>query len=138
MSEVFVDTSALYALLVADDANHPRARRAFDSLAAREAALTSTSYVLVETYALLGRRVGLEAVSAFRNDVAPLLEIEWVGPALHDDGLDLLIERGVGGLSLVDAVSFRVMRDRRLTDAFAYDRDFVAEGFSLVDGGPDR
>lgn len=50
MSRVFVDTLANLALLVATDAVHPAANREFARLAACEAALLTTSCVLVETY----------------------------------------------------------------------------------------
>jgi predicted nucleic acid-binding protein len=36
--------------------------------------------------------------------------------------------------SFVDATSFRVMRDRRLHEALAFDRDFAAAGFVEVRG----
>jgi predicted nucleic acid-binding protein len=35
-------------------------------------------------------------------------------------------------LSLVDAVSFVVMRQRRIAEAFAFDPHFEEENFSLV------
>jgi predicted nucleic acid-binding protein len=35
-------------------------------------------------------------------------------------------------LAFVDATSFRVMHDRRLREAFAFDHDFVAAGFVEV------
>lgn len=53
---VFVDTSALYALLDEDDANHARAAKAFAELQGSE--LTTHAYVLVETLALVSRRLG--------------------------------------------------------------------------------
>jgi predicted nucleic acid-binding protein len=75
MNEVLVDTSAFLALLVSDDRRHREARRAFEKLAAAAAALRSSSYVLVETYALLQRRFGFAAVEAMRSDIAPLITI---------------------------------------------------------------
>ena len=132
MSRVFVDTSALLALLNPDDSNHRRARVAFDRLAAMSAALTTTSYVLVETYALVGRRLGAEAVRAFRDSFAPLLEVIWVDESLHEAGLDLLTTRKSGRLSLVDTVSFVVIRERALDRVFAYDDDFRRERFDLL------
>ena len=62
MNAVFADTSALLALLDAKDRNHARAERAFATLRSRRASLVSTSFVLVETYALVGQRLGLDAV----------------------------------------------------------------------------
>lgn len=38
--------------------------------------------------------------------------------------------------SFVDATSFRVMRDRRLREALAFDQDFAAAGFVEVLGLP--
>lgn len=132
MNPVFADTSGLLALLNASDENHARAARAFGSLRARQAPLLSTSYVLVETYALLGRRFGRGAVHSFRVDFAPLLQIVWVDDALHNAGLDLLAEKRKRWLSLVDAVSFVAMQQRDLAEAFAFDRHFEEEGFVLV------
>lgn len=133
MSRVFLDTSAAFALLVASDNNHSHAVAAFRALQGRSATLVTTAYVLVETYALLGRRVGLEAVKAFHDDFEPLFETVWVDRELHDRGLALLIERGREDLSLVDAVSFLAIRRRGVEAVFAYDRHFEQEGFELLE-----
>ena len=132
MSAVFVDTSALLALLVPTDTAHPRARRAFAQLAAEEAPLLTCSYTLVETYALVGRRLGKPAVAAVRADFAPLLEVVWIGADEHDRGLDVLQESRSTTLSLVDAVSFVVARDRHIERVFAFDRHFTDAGFTAV------
>jgi predicted nucleic acid-binding protein len=132
VTPVFADTSALLALLNAQDVNYPAAERAFCSLRARRAGLITTSYVLVETYGLLGRRLGLEAVRAFREEFSPLIEVVWVDETLHQAGLDLVLSRRKRGLSLADAVSFVVMRQRNLEEAFAFDPDFQQEGFLAV------
>lgn len=131
MSRVFVDTSAAYALFDAGDSSHARARRAFGLLRAREALLVTTSYVLVETCALMTRRLGLAALRDFRENFAPLLEVNWVDAAVHEAALDLLFERHKSHLSLVDAASFVVMRRERIDEAFAFDRHFEQEGFSF-------
>lgn len=133
MNAVFADTSGLLALLNASDEYHARAERAFEHLRVRRAPLVSTSYVLVETYALVRGRLGLEAVKSFRTDFAPLVDITWVDATLHDAGLDLLVDRRKRQLSLVDAVSFVVMRQHDVAEAFAFDPHFEQEGFSLVD-----
>ncbi len=132
MSQTFVDTSAIFGLLVPTDTVHRRARRAFETLRTRAAPLLTTSYVLVETYALLGRRMGRDSVVRFREEFEPLLEIIWVDRRLHDSGLDLLVQRESKGLSLVDAVSFVVMREHHLDEALAFDRHFEREGFKLL------
>ena len=132
MTLVYADTSGLLALLNASDEYHGRAKRAFAGLREQQASLIATSFVLVETYALLGRRLGLDAVREFRADFAPLLDVVWVDRALHEAGLDLMLERGRRQISLVDAVSFVVMRQKNLASALAFDAHFEEEGFSLV------
>ncbi len=132
MSTVFVDTSGVYALLVASDAFHGRARAAFEALRKEDARLVTTSYVLVESYALLGRRIGVDAVRRFRVDVAPLMEVIWVDRALHEDALDSLIARGATDVSLVDAVSFAAMRAGSVDRALTFDAHFADEGFETL------
>lgn len=132
MSRVFADTSALYALLDAGDVYHAKARRGFGRLREREALLATTSYVLVETCALVSRRLGLAALRTFHEELAPLLEVAWVDATVHEAALDLLFQRRRSTLSLVDAASFVVMRRDGIDEAFAFDRHFEEERFSVV------
>jgi len=132
VSTVLVDTSAVLALLVPTDAHHQRAQRAFKKLAADEARLMTTSYTLVECYALIGRRLGLDALTRFRADFAPLLEVVWIGSDEHERGLDLLEASHSAKLSLVDAVSFVVARDHDVERVFAFDPHFTKAGFASV------
>ena len=133
MRAVFVDTSAVYALLVSSDVRHEAARRSFARLSSSATPLLTTSYVLIETTALLGRRVGLDAVRRFHEDLVPLLEVVWVDDTLHYTGLGRLLEGQLQDLSLVDAVSFVVMRNQGMEDAFAFDRHYEDEGFAQID-----
>jgi predicted nucleic acid-binding protein len=132
VSRVFVDTSAILALVNPNDEHHRQARKGFESLSTRKAGLVTSSYVLLETYSLLARRMGLAAMQAFRGDFAPLLEVAWVDEKVHDAALDLLVERRKRGLSLVDTTSFVVMRNARLDEVFCIDPDFEDEGFLIV------
>jgi predicted nucleic acid-binding protein len=132
LRRVFADTSALYALLVASDNNHATAAEVFRRLILEQSQLIASSYVLVESSALLGRRVGLPGVAAFRTELVPVLEVIWIDAELHERALDLLLARGNRELSLVDAVSFLVMRQQRIEDVFAYDEHFAAEGFVVL------
>lgn len=132
MNAVFGDTSAFLALLNTADENHQPAAHAFAALRTRKAPIVSTSYVLVETYALIGRRLGIDAVRSFRTEFAPLIDVIWIDETLHNAGLDLLLDRRRRLLSLVDAVSFVTMRHADIAEAFAFDPHFEQEGFSAV------
>jgi uncharacterized protein len=129
MDWTFLDTSAVLAFFVSADKYHQEAKRLFAYFMPQPGRLLTTSYVLNETYALLGRRAGLTAVRAFRKDFEPYLDIVWVDALLHSKGLDLLLERSVRRLSLVDTVSFLVIQDLEISDVLAFDGHFDDEGF---------
>ena len=61
---VFADTSGLYALLFESEESHADVVRVFRDALTGGRPLWTTSYVLVETIALLQSRVGLEPVRA--------------------------------------------------------------------------
>lgn len=127
---VFVDTSALVAVLHAGDENHTRAARSFRALLESDEELVTTSYVLVETVALLQHRFGLAAVRGFQDAVVPVLGVVWVDAELHAEGAAALLTAGRRELSLVDCVSFACMRRQGLTRAFHFDRHFRDQGFA--------
>ncbi len=129
---VFVDTSALLAVLDGGDAEHAPARDAWQTLLERDEPLVTTSYVLVETFALVQSRLGMEAVRALAGDVVPVLRVHWVGESEHRLGVTALVAAGRRHLSLVDCVSFATMRELRLETAFAFDRDFTEQGFRTL------
>ncbi len=125
MNRVFIDTSAVLALLVAGDKNHAEAVEKFDKLKSEKRLLVCNSYILLETYALIGRRIGPKAVTAFRNHFAPLLLVTWTDEALHEAGLDLLSKEPIRELSLVDAVSFVQMEQQNIKSVFSFDKHFL-------------
>ena len=125
-----MDTSALLAVLNSGDENHARASRSFRSLLEADEPLVTTSYVLVETVALLQHRFGLGAVRGFQDAVAPVLTVEWVDAELHAEGTAALLTANRRELSLVDCVSFACMRRQGLTRAFHFDRQFRDQGFA--------
>ena len=128
----FIDTSALLAVLDGNDQHHSRARAIWEELVAGEAGLVCTSYVLVETFALLQSRLGIAAVRTFQDDVVPLLNIEWLEVQHHQRSVAALLVAGRRQLSLVDCASFDTMRTLGLTTAFTFDRHFAEQGFRCV------
>jgi predicted nucleic acid-binding protein len=129
---VFIDTSAFFAVLDADDANHAAAGRIWKDLIERREELVCSNYILIECFALLQRRLGLEAARVFQTDVVGVLQIRWVDEPLHAAGVSALLTAGRRQLSLVDCVSFELMRRLGLTRAFAFDQDFVDQDFTCL------
>ena len=129
---IFVDTSAFYAIVDDRDPNHDRARSALGSLVGADAPLTTHEYVVVETTALVQRRLGLAALRRFVDDLLPLVEITWVDETLHGEAREALLAAGRRNVSLVDWTSFLVMRRLGVRRAFTFDPDFGVEGFEVL------
>lgn len=129
---IFVDTSGLFAVLDADDSNHSRAEQQWSHLLSGGEQMVSTNYVLVETFALVQRRLGMEAVKSLHDDIMPILTIEWIGALQHAAAVIDLLTTANRQISLVDWVSFGAMKRLRLTRAFAFDEDFRVQGFETI------
>lgn len=129
---VFVDTSALYALLVRTEEGHSEISTAFASLLDLNRRLVTSNYVMVETAALLQRRFGLAAVHDLQSRIVPLLTIRWIGEVQHRRAMERLLRTDRRRLSLVDCSSFVIMDADGIAEALALDRDFEAAGYRVV------
>lgn len=129
---LFVDTSGLYALLVATEAEHVLVAGAFRAAAEKGRRLATTNYVLAETSALLQSRIGIAPVRDLHQRLLPLLSVVWVTQELHRRGAERLFRIDRRRVSLVDAISFSVMEEEGLMDVLGVDSDFTAQGFRLV------
>lgn len=128
---IFVDTSALYALLDADQDQHAAAADVLPRLLASDQLVTH-NYVVVEATALTQRRLGLPAVRALHDDLLGPITVTWVEADVHAAALGALLTTARRGLSLVDLVSFETIRRLGCDTAFAFDAGFSAQGFRVV------
>jgi len=103
---VFVDTSALYALLDRDDAHHREAAQVFAGLLRRRVPLHTHAYEVVESLALAQRRLGMEAARALVHDLLGVVRVAPVDEALHQAALTATLASGRRDVSLVDWASF--------------------------------
>ncbi len=128
----FVDTSAFLALLVAEDRNHGAAAEWFRSAALHHETLITHSYVVVESIALIHRRLGPALTRAFIEDLLPVCELRFIDEPLHARATSAFVAALGRRPSFVDRVSFEVMRREGIRRAFAFDLDFPREGFETV------
>jgi uncharacterized protein len=128
---IFIDTSAFYALLDRDDENHQKAKRAWTGMLHGENTLVTSNYVLVETFALLQHRLGIEALRGFQDAIVPFVNVEFVNPEIHRSGVSALLSASRRNLSLVDCVSFEVMRTLEIKTVFVFDLHFEEQGFMI-------
>jgi predicted nucleic acid-binding protein len=129
---IFVDTSAILAVLDAGDTNHTQAKAVWERTLGAGEELVSHNYILVETSAVIQRRLGLEAVCVFERDIVPVLRLVWVTREVHETAASAHLLAARRTLSLVDCVSFEIMRRTGIRSAFVFDRHFQEYGYELI------
>jgi predicted nucleic acid-binding protein len=130
---IFLDTSAISAWADTADPNNRKALRALQAILDAGEALLTHNYVLVESMGLLQARLGVSAAIKLAKD-STAFAIEWVDDDLHAAGVRELERSKKRHVSLVDHISFLVMRRRDVTTAFAFDTDFRSPGFQFLEG----
>ena len=129
----FLDTSAIYALADRADPRHEAAGACLRDLLARQEVLLTHNYVLLESMALVQARLGHAAAVKLAQS-RHAFRIAWVDEIIHAGAEKDLEASGRRHVSLVDQVSFHVMRQHHVTDAFAFDPDFSRHGFRAIPG----
>src|SRR4030095_1404302 len=108
---VFVDTSAIVALLSATDDHHTEAVEAWTGLVEEHGPLVRTGLVLAEAVVVARVRGGFAlSVQVGERRLAEPFEIVWSDRTLFDEAWKLYRRYRDHVLSLCDCVSFAVMR----------------------------
>lgn len=131
MKNIFVDTSAWYALVDADDSDH-LAAVAFHT--GNKIPLVTTNVVFSETLTLVRYRIGIEAAVTFgqRLKSSSFIRIVVVTPADEELGWEIFGKYRDQDFSFADCTSFAVMQRMKLGTAFTFDRHFKVMKFTVV------
>jgi len=134
----FADTGWWVAWALPGDARHHDALRMLAALGRSEQVLTS-NLVAGETWTFLRRKDSHRTAVAFLDRIDTLIRagrlvMHRVTEGQETAAWEWLRKHDERVFSYVDATSFRVMRDRRLHEALAFDQDFAAAGFVEVRG----
>ena len=128
----FVDTSTFFAILDADDQNHLTANQTWEELVTQDEVLICTNYIIVESFALVQHRLGMDAVRTLQEDILPLVNVEWMDSQTHNSSVMALLVADRRRLSLVDCASFVTMRRLALSTVFTFDHHFEELGFEVI------
>lgn len=133
-ADVFVDTAGFLALWDAKDEHHGRAVRLQVELAGRRRRFLTTDYVADETATLLLIRHGHMAAADFLDTLtaSEALRLEWVGPERFDAASSFFRRHTDKEWSFTDCVSFTLMREMNVSDAFTTDHHFAEAGFNVL------
>jgi uncharacterized protein len=131
MKPVFADTSYYLALVNPIDPQHQRAVDLAENLLGR---VFVTEFVLAELGNSLSkasdRRVFLDLLEDLRTDDATT--IVPASERLFQHGIELFASRPDKEWSVVDCISFVVMKQHRLQEALTIDRHFAQAGYRAL------
>lgn len=132
---LFVDTTAIYAGIAADDEFHEAAVRDWMRLFEQRETLLTHSLVEVEAVTLLQARIGIGAVQAMSDALLPQIQVVEVDRITRRAALAALTADRRRAVSMVDRASFNLMKVLGIKTAFTFDRRFADAGFELVGPG---
>jgi predicted nucleic acid-binding protein len=123
---VLWDSSAILALLDADDRDHARAAEIARTIARQGRPSFVTNYVEVETHALLLAKLGRSLAREWLLSAG--LPVIRAAPAEEAYAREILLRYSDKDFSLCDALCFAVMERRAVRTAFTFDRHFRQYG----------
>jgi predicted nucleic acid-binding protein len=129
---IFVDTSALFALINSSDEFHQQAKDQWKLLLEKKDSLFSNNYVILESISLIQRRYGMEWIHALHTEVLSLIEIAWVDESQHQAAVNTFLKSNRRQLSLVDCSSFETIRRLGIETVFSFDEHFQEQGFNVI------
>lgn len=133
MNRIFVDTGAWDAIVDSGDVNHDLALLFQDEIAGQYRLVVS-NYVLDELYTLLLMNVGYQRTIEFKRQLDVLadervLEIVWVTPEIASEAWRVFEQYNQDKQwSYTDCVSYVVMKQLDIEEAFAFDHHFEQMG----------
>jgi uncharacterized protein len=131
-SDVFIDTAGFLALWDAADAHHNRAIRLQADLMRKKRGFLTTDYVVDETTTLLLVRHSHSAAADFLQTIVETksLGLEWIDSDRFHAAAELFRRHNDKEWSFTDCVSFMLMHEKKIQDAFTTDHHFRQAGFN--------
>jgi predicted nucleic acid-binding protein len=123
---VLWDSSAVLALLDADDADHARAVAVARDIASERRPSFITNYIEAEAHALLLRKLGRSLAREWLlTGGLPVLPAI---PAEEQKAREIVARHTDKDWTLCDAISFAVLESRRVSTVFSFDHHFQQYG----------
>lgn len=129
---IFVDTSVFLAVLAKDDDNNELAAETLAPLTESGEQLITTNYILVESYALIQRRMGMNAIQDFQNKILPAITLIWINVEEHQHEMQQFLLENRRNLSFVDCSSFEAKQRLGIDKAFTFENHFREQGFEVI------
>lgn len=132
-SQVFVDTSAFFAMSNRRDSNYENITAILRQLIQARTTLVTTNYIVAELHALLlaraNRAVALTAIELYDD---PKITIVRVSESDEVEARAIIERYDDKSFSLTDATCFAIMRRLGIRRAFTLDRNFRQYGLEVI------
>jgi len=132
MRRIFLDTAGLVALWDESDQWHEQATLAYGELLNAPFVAVTSPEVLLECANAASRRPYRESVCILRRELAKDDLIVAPDAGETDAAWNLYQARKSGTASVVDLLSFSIMRRLGIVEVFTNDKHFRAEGFRTL------
>lgn len=131
MDTLFIDTSAWVAVVNSRDQFHPAAGDFYRQSFNHYSKLITSNLVVAETYIMLRLDCGSAIALKWWKMIADSIKIEiiYADVGLTKDAFNLLQQYKDPRISLTDAISFKIMEERKVREAFTFDSHFSTAGF---------
>jgi predicted nucleic acid-binding protein len=131
--QAFIDSSAFFAYIVPADDHYQDAIEILGRCQRQAITLATSNFIVAETHGLLLNRVGYATAATFlRNMGASTIEIIRAEPADEVAASEIIYRYADKRFSMVDAISFAMMRRLGIDHAFAFDRNFSQFGLMVL------
>lgn len=129
---VFVDTSALYALVNKADQDHTSALRCIEDISQNHLPVLISNFIFDEIYTLLLTKMGRTIATEFGERLREEWIIESVSFEDEEIAWNIITKNADKNYSYTDATSFAIMKRLGLTTAFTYDHHFSQHGMTVI------
>jgi len=126
----FVDTSAFYALLDKDDANHRAVVELFKQATAQRWRLVTSNFVVAESHVLILVRLGRDAATAWLRAIPA--EVVRASAEDEEAAKRIIFKYTDKEFSYCDAVSFALMERQKIKTALSMDKHFAQYGKFII------
>jgi len=132
VNQVFLDTVGVIAVLDSADQWHSAAEQAYQGLRADSASFVTTEFVLLECGNAAARRPYRHAIVQLRDGLQRKGDLIIPTPSDCVSAWRAYEHGRIGGPSIIDCVSFQVMRRLGLVQVFTNDAHFADAGFDVL------
>ena len=130
----FWDTSGWFSLVIPSEANHTEAKNIADQLQKSKLPFFTSDLVIQETMTLLMARKEIEKAKQFWSSLidSKVIRLERIDEFRFQKSGDYFSKHIDQGYSFVDASSFILMKEFKITDAVTTDKHFTQAGFNKL------